>query len=206
MSTNQELRIEVQGLRSQIREKLLTAAEKSFDKLLPHFPKEPGEKLGAISAANIRWEMIQAGFTYEEVQAIFSKMNALTENKTPFPATVAEWTYFIEDKYLGYITPTTHRFTLGLLQRRYSRRLTGPLLNAHERTVVSIGKRIRAIHEKIPVAQVEQVMADIAASAGVQAEMVWRVATGGTRVTGAILGKMDHCIRQMESDLEDSGE
>jgi len=49
MSTTAEIRSEVQTLHTQIREKLLAAAEKAYEGVSKYFPKEPGEKLGAIS-------------------------------------------------------------------------------------------------------------------------------------------------------------
>jgi hypothetical protein len=196
-----DLRTEVQVLREQVREKLLVAAQKASEGVLQLFPKTENEKLGAVQAANIRWEMLKAGFAHEEIFSILSKLTALSENKKAFPANEAEWTHFVEEKYLGYITPATHRFSLALLQRRYTRRLTAPLLNSHERAVYSIGTRIRSIMERVP-AQVNDIVNDLAKSVGVQPEIIWRVATGGTRVTGSILTKLDHHVRAMENDLE----
>lgn len=202
MSTTAEIRSEVQTLHTQIREKLLAAAEKAYEGVSKYFPKEPGEKLGAIGSANVRWELLKAGFTHEENTSIQSKFSALIENKLPLPATKEEWVQFVDQSYFGSIHDLTHRYTLGLKLRAYRRRMFEPLLNAHERASFSIGKRIRAIHEQMPL-QIEEVNKDIAKSVGVQPEMVWRVATGGTKVTGQILSKMDSVIRQIEMDLQE---
>lgn len=203
MSTTQEIRAEVQALREQVREKLLTAAEKSYEGVSKFFPKQDGDKLGAIGSANVRWEMLKAGFTHEENTAIQSKLTALTENKLPWPASKEEWVKFVDEKYLGSVTNETHRYTLGLKLRAYKRRMYEPLLNAHEKASFSIGKRIRAIHEQAPD-QIDATIKDIAMSTGVQPEMVWRVATGGTKVTGGILKKMDSVVRAIEKDFLDA--
>lgn len=204
MSTTQEVRVEVQNLREQVREILLTAAEKSYKDVVDSFPKEPGEKLGAIGAARLRWAMLQGGFKYEEIVAITSKINAKIENKEPLPAELHEWTQFVEEEYLGFVTKETHRYTLGVKYRAYTRRLHEPLFNSHERMVVSIAKRLQTVMLRFPTpVETDTFINDLAKSCDVQSEMVWRVSTGGTRVTGGILHKMDHFLRQVELDLQE---
>jgi len=201
MSTTHELRSEVQTLHQKVREVLLLASEKAAPGVLPLLPKNETDRISAVQAAGIRWELLQAGFTYDEVSGILSKLNANNENKLPFPQTTPEWTHFVEEKYLGFITPETHRFTLVLKQRAYSRRLVDVPYNAHERAVISIAKRLQALLSTA-AEQKEAIVLDLAKSTGVQPEMIWRVATGGTRVTGGILMKLDHHLRALENELD----
>jgi len=196
MSTSQEIRIEVQTLREQYREVLLQASQKAAEGVLKYLPP-PGERLNAIQAANVRWEMLQGGFSHREIHAILSKFNAIAENKGVYPTTPQEWDTFIDEKYLGLVGPETSRFTLTLLQMAWSGRLNNPVLNAHERAVFSIGKRINTILAANP-ADKDQIVGVVAKECGVQPEMVYRVATGGTRVTGQILMKMDRVVRRLE--------
>jgi hypothetical protein len=163
---------------------------------------EAGNKLTAIQAANIRWEMLLGGFNHQEIQSVLSKFNAVGENKAAFPATEAEWVAFIDDKYLGVFTPEITRFTLFLKQQQYTYRLNTPTLTAHEKTVFSIGRRIKAVLAAQPE-QEQAVVNNIATASGVAPEMIYRVATGGPRVTGGMLIKMDRAVRRVEESLHE---
>jgi hypothetical protein len=200
MSTTQEIRAEAQVLREQYREVLLTAAQKAASGILEQLPVE-GERITAIRAANIRWAMLLAGFTHRENQELMSKLNAIAENKGVYPTTEEEVVTLIETACIGSdFHEDTKRATMYLLKEKWGWRLSHPLLNAHERMVFSIGKRLQAILQE-NAENKDALVATIATATGVQEVMVYRVATGGTKVPGVILQKMDRAIRRVEETL-----
>lgn len=200
MSTTQEIRAEAQVLREQFREAILLAAQKASEGILKQLPAE-GERITAVRAANIRWAMLSAGFTHREHQEVMARLNAVAENKGVYPTTTEEVERLIENACIGQeFNEGTKRITLFLLKEKWGWRLSHPLLNAHERMVYSIGKRLQTVFEQNPDEKNDLVLS-IATACGVQDQMVYRVATGGTKVPGAILQKMDRAVRRIEEKL-----
>lgn len=200
MSTTQDIRAEAQVLREQYREVLLTAAQRAAEGVLQQLPAE-GERITAVRAANIRWAMLLGGFTHREHQEVMSRLNAIAENKGVYPTSTEEVVALIEASCVGSdFHEGTKRVTLYILKEKWGHRLSHPLLNAHERVVFSIGKRIQTILESNPEDR-GSLVASIATATGVQEVMVYRVATGGTKVPSVILQKMDRAVRRIEENL-----
>lgn len=204
MSTNAEVRAEVSQLQEKYRTILMEAAEKSAEGVLKLMPTD-AETFSATKYARMRWEMLKGGFSHREIQGVLSKVAAISENKSEYPHTVEEWKALVASKYLSEITVETKRITLHILQQQYYNRLNCPTLNAHERAVFSIGKRINAVLERDP-AETEGLIATIASECKVQPEMVYRVSTGGTKVTANILHLMDRSVRRIELVYQEQDE
>lgn len=201
MTSTVELRREVKEMQAKLWEVLKDCCTRSAEDVIAALPDD-GEQFSAIHAARLRWAMLKGGFTHSEIVAMTSRLNKLHEaGKTP--NTEVEWEEFVAEEYLkmGSIDDDTHRATLYILHQRYSTRLENPQLNAHEKMIYVLGKRINRCLDAHPTLK-EDLVETLASETKLPTEMIWRISTGGLRVAGVLLEKIGRAVSRMEENLE----
>lgn len=202
MTKTNQLRSEIQLLQDQVRLQLVEAAKACAENVLPLLPG-PGESLTTQQFAKIRWEMLCAGFTHNEISGIMSKIKAAAANQESLKSE-NDWVSLVATRYLEPLDENTDAFDLYMYQGSYKDRLEGKLLNQHEKLVFLTGKRINEILlGKSPEKQSAHIKR-IATDTGVTEELVWRMATGGTRVPSSILDKTNRVLRRMLAFAEEA--
>lgn len=201
--TNAELLKECSDLYPKIEEIYLKTSSKVAENVLKHMPAA-GEKLTASQYASIRWELLNGGFDYWDVRKIMSKLSAISENLMPYPVNESEFVAFIHEKVLGTfdVNQNYTRTTLWLLSEEWTNRVKGPQLNAHEKCVIGIARRVNRLLAGTDEIEREKLITRIANDAKIQAEMVYRVATGGTKIPSKLLMVLDKAVRRIEISLE----
>ena len=194
------MRKEVQDLQDKVRLELVIAAEKCFDEVMSYLPGE-GEPLGAQAYARIRWAMLKAGFSHDEIVGVISKLKAADANKKQIK-TILEWAKMVGVTYLEPINDQTSSTSLLLKKAAYARRLSGVVLDPHERLVFLTGKRLREIMDSLPEAEQGELISGMSKDLGIIEELLWRVATGGHKVAGVHLEKINRWIRQFNFKRE----
>lgn len=198
MTKTQQLRSDVQALQDKVRVQLLEAANSCSEAILDVLPGA-GEAFTPQIYATIRWEMLKAGFSHSEIAGITSKLKCRPQPvKTP-----EEWIHVVTVDYLAPIAEDTDTFDLYIYQGTYQDRLAGKILNAHEKLCFLTAKRINEFLETRDLEKRPQIIKRFAVEWGMTEEMVWRVATGGTRVPASLLDKVNRSLRRIDSFIED---
>ena len=201
MTKRSETIQKVQTLQDQVRLQLVEAANKAWDHTQPLLPGV-GEQFTPITFAKLRWEMLKSGFSHSEIAVVTNKLKARLDAGTPVQS-LTEWIRTIAVDALLPISDETSQFALYILEGGYKDRLAGKILNAHEKICYLTAKRIQELVEDESDDVRNAAFERIATECGINEEMIWRVATGGTRIPGSLLDKINRVLRRIDSVVTD---
>lgn len=198
MTKSSTLRKDVNDLQSQVRLQLSKAIDSCAEAVLPLLPNN-GEDFTSQQYAQMRWEMLKAGFSHSEISGISSKIKAACL-RGERPVDVSDLKIIVCTKYLEPIAEFTSVIMLILKKSDYSRRLAGNILNAHEKLVFLIGKQIDELADGQEPEVRAMIIKTIAEKSQCAEELIWRVATGGLRVPRVVLEKVNKVVRTLNAE------
>jgi len=178
------------------------AACEAFSVVLVQRPPDEEKEITARRWANLRVAFLDAGFTYSETVQLAKTLAAgALQGLWPHDADALQ---AIAAKVLVGQPPRedANQYGLMVLVRKYATRLTGSPYDSHEFAVLSISRRLRSFLKQCDEQGIARdlVCGDLAASAELQPEMVYRVETAGKRITAPMLLRLDRALRRAEME------
>lgn len=189
-------------LHSQYAALVKRAADEAAPALLSQKPPDNEKELSARRWANLRVALLDSGFSYSEAVVLAKALAALVPQGL-WPHDQEAVLALCADALVGQPPrEDASEYGLMVLVRKYAARLAGSPYDSHEFAVLSVSKRLRkfiAQCEATGIAR-ELVANDIATSAELTPEMVYRVETAGKRITAPMLLRLDRALRRAEME------
>ena len=199
---------EVKTLRRKVLEDTLSNAVSAFPHVFKMLPERKGAEWTPREMAQMRWKLLNAGFSHEEAQAVNRRMclavqTGAEHEETKLPVNLDTWLEFVEDACVPRLQGTMQYVDLKVIRDDLKSRFEDEKFSPHEAAVIKMGQQLQDFLENKPPAAQETIIKYFAQTIDVRPEVVWRVATGSPKITQIHLGRLVRAIAQYAADLSE---